>query len=1029
MAGTNQPQLANRVLGKLRTWIDKVQGGLRGVTARLQFWARAGVLLLVVAVVAVVVGPLGWLASTNAGPSIVRLEVAGSAEAFNELVARARDAGASLAVPLWWDFAFIAAYATALVLACLVFGPVGYRISALFGAAGRVAILTAAAAVLDVVENVLLLTQVSAGVGSDAVVGVAAACAWAKLALLAVVLLYVAGALAGFLVRPAWLVAPWEVGAPGSDGVPPSAEPKDSTGAAGSNARALAISGGGVRSASFALGALQRLDSPGSPFAWDALRRVTAISGGSYMAGAWLIARPPVGSPARDAANRAWQASGGTGEVPSDPRAWLRTQGNAPGPEERHLRANLGYLLEPAPSTKEQNRPAVSPATSEPSAPARGPVGAVGMLLAGLLCNLLALFVVLATLALPLGWLVGSDLVDPLIGTGQQLGPDGWDRLRAPVLVWALVTAGCFVVWIAGRRLLSARSSWVPLGRWAEEWAWVVTRAALVLTTVLGLVLLLIPWSLESIPALEGPGATARWVQAALAAGLLGTLAKLVNSAAKVGVVKQWVPRLGGLLLAAVAVLVGGWLAYGAAAGSIPPGPRVTICAAVGLLAYTVVNPEWWALAPFYRGRLRSAYALHRVRSDQGDANTAVARAYSGQNEPLLSDYATSASVGPDLTICTAANVSDKSEHTVYGIPAWSLTMSPRSVTLHRPLLGGPATPEDQAAYECSPRVIEQLWSKVDNPRYTVMAAVGMSGAAVSPGLGRFTKGSTNSLLALANVRLGVWMPNPKHASAFATVQRSDNGSGALQAAYPRVRIGYLLKELLGIFDPDDLYVYVTDGGHWDNSGVVEQVRDGAVSELVCLDGSGAAAGGMGTLSDAMTLAKEETGAEIRVDFRPLRLAEDKTTSQRAITLGTIDYRNTRDASQALGLLWYCRPAITTTMRPLIAAYREQHPRFPNDSTLNQFFSDLQFEAYRQLGQDTAADLLHAREHLAAAFANHTTITELKRHADTDPTCHWTVRAFIDALPDLTEPDLRARYEALRSALGTPPRREAVRGR
>jgi hypothetical protein len=64
---------------------------------------------------------------------------------------------------------------------------------------------------------------------------------------------------------------------------------------------------------------------------------------------------------------------------------------------------------------------------------------------------------------------------------------------------------------------------------------------------------------------------------------------------------------------------------------------------------------------------------------------------------------------------------------------------------------------------------------------------------------------------------------------------------------------------------------------------VSRQVRDGAVSELVCLDGSAAAAGGMGTLSDAITLAKEETGAEIRVDFRPLRLAEDKTTSHRAI--------------------------------------------------------------------------------------------------------------------------------------------------
>ena len=43
----------------------------------------------------------------------------------------------------------------------------------------------------------------------------------------------------------------------------------------------------------------------------------------------------------------------------------------------------------------------------------------------------------------------------------------------------------------------------------------------------------------------------------------------------------------------------------------------------------------------------------------------------------------------------------------------------------------------------------------------TFMSAVAISGAAVSPGMGRQTNRWYQALLALANFRLGVWVPNP----------------------------------------------------------------------------------------------------------------------------------------------------------------------------------------------------------------------------------------------------------------------------
>jgi hypothetical protein len=68
-----------------------------------------------------------------------------------------------------------------------------------------------------------------------------------------------------------------------------------------------------------------------------------------------------------------------------------------------------------------------------------------------------------------------------------------------------------------------------------------------------------------------------------------------------------------------------------------------------------------------------------------------------------------------------------------------------------------------------------------------------------------------------------------------AEICRAPNGPRA-RVAYPRPRLGYLLKELFGLHDPNDLYIYVTDAGHWENTGLVELIRDRNIDEVVCLD-------------------------------------------------------------------------------------------------------------------------------------------------------------------------------------------------
>ena len=144
------------------------------------------------------------------------------------------------------------------------------------------------------------------------------------------------------------------------------------------------------------------------------------------------------------------------------------------------------------------------------------------------------------------------------------------------------------------------------------------------------------------------------------------------------------------------------------------------------------------------------------------------------------------------------------------------------------------------------------------SPRLTTMLAVGLSGAAVSPAMGRFRIGPVSMLLAFANVRLGAWIPNPRYAPALAAHGRP----------LPRPGLGYLLKEFFGIHDPSDLYLYVTDGGHWENTALVELLRTAHHRELVCVDADSGPGNLARSISRAIDLAQLECAATRRAQPR-----------------------------------------------------------------------------------------------------------------------------------------------------------------
>jgi hypothetical protein len=262
------------------------------------------------------------------------------------------------------------------------------------------------------------------------------------------------------------------------------------------------------------------------------------------------------------------------------------------------------------------------------------------------------------------------------------------------------------------------------------------------------------------------------------------------------------------------------------------------------------------------------------------------------------------------------------------------------------------ATEDLQASYRGA--------GKLTTSRVTTMFAVALAGAAVSPAMGRFRIGPTSSLITFGNVRLGAWLPNPRYVRAGAAA-RADT-----RDRFPKVRLGYLFKEFCGIHDPSDPYVYVSDGGHWENTGLVELLRENMPQEVIAVDADPGDPGSVHQLSSAIDLARLETGVHVHIDLDPLRgfAAEPggPVYAQRSVALGIM--RRNKD----WGLLWYTKPVLSKDAPTPLLAHREIDAEFPHTSTIDQFFDTSTYVAYRDLGRFNARELKNGRQALRKAL-------------------------------------------------------------
>ena len=229
--------------------------------------------------------------------------------------------------------------------------------------------------------------------------------------------------------------------------------------------------------------------------------------------------------------------------------------------------------------------------------------------------------------------------------------------------------------------------------------------------------------------------------------------------------------------------------------------------------------------------------------------------------------------------------------------------------------------------------------------------AMTISGAALSPNMGYYSSSLTAFVMTLFNLRLGAWLPNPGMQDASL-----DDRPRWMHRSSPHNALWPMLQELLGITRMTSRYVYLSDGGHFDNLGLYEMLRR-RCARIVAID-VGQDQGYVYTdLGQALQHVLIDAG--ITVEFiRAIAIGAKELGEQGAYA--EITYPAQGDRPPGKGRLLYLKPWLPAEAPTELRAFQALKQSFPHTSTADQFFSESDFESYRRLGEYLMADMLKA---------------------------------------------------------------------
>jgi hypothetical protein len=742
----------------------------------------------------------------------------------------------------------------------------------------------------------------------------------------------------------------------------------------------ICCSGGGIKSASFCLGGLQRLVELKE---YTAAHTVVGVSGGGYMAAAFAVLRARywerLDYQRRVDARQEWRE-----EFAAIRRRERVAQGQPilDAPQDQPAAPAAPPPLEVPPDWVPRFRRLTNYLASSP----RVRYDLISSWLLGVAVNLI--IIVSATMAI--GWVVTELALDaglvasPSVAKAWEVNPQ--QRAWYEILALPLILCATSIAYFVGLRLrrntaLAANTAidrgWKPnlelqtvkKRREGEfrSWSSNFPNALAVIAITYTLLFIVVPYvavAWEAAAAAKSLGVWDYvWVRAGVViAGVAGYVSSLRSSllgfrpgrpdSAAGQALNFFRTRIAplialGLYLAGLFVLAVVIDQFMLSNPSARNNPLVWLGWLVPLLLIRVGGTaNQTSMYPFYRDRLKAAYL-------SGGAEDAPWVSRVGSAEMKLS-WLEQIPGEPRLVLCGTANVryQDLVPTGRNGTPFVIGDL----VGLTDPLLPGMGCLPTATAYTATARKHRPLQSDAMGPRMTspndiateltVADAVAISGAALSPVDGRDSKtfGRYRVLLAMANVRLGVWLPNPYWVRAdkaptdiwgrFVTTV-----SDWLDATSPY----HVIQEAVGSPSVYSPHLYVTDGGHYDNLGIVEALRR-RPERIIMLDGSGDAEDEFPTIGNAIATARMDLGIEI--DFRPGPMIRGKRGyPQQAWVVGTATYPD-----DARCTIIYVKSVLPAGGTWDLQSYQKQHPDFPATSQTFEVFDEFDFEAFRRLG-------------------------------------------------------------------------------
>ncbi len=229
----------------------------------------------------------------------------------------------------------------------------------------------------------------------------------------------------------------------------------------------------------------------------------------------------------------------------------------------------------------------------------------------------------------------------------------------------------------------------------------------------------------------------------------------------------------------------------------------------------------------------------------------------------------------------------------------------------------------------------------------TLGTAMAISGAAASPDMGYHSSPVLSLLLAFFDVRLGWWLGNPGHA-----------GRNVFRRSRPVSSLRPLIDEALGRTDDRNAYVYLSDGGHFENLGLYEMVLRRCHVIVVC-DASSDPTASFEDVGNAIRKIRIDLGIPIDLDTAALTgtRRDGLPFAAHGTAVGTIRY-SCADRGAPDGTLVYLKPALPEPAPADVLAYSQLSRNFPHETTADQWFSESQFESNRELGSQLVEQII-----------------------------------------------------------------------